>query len=129
MLDRAETAKFVCVLANIPRPEPAQLVVQRFGAVVAGSGAVPWLLLEEGGAEHPGVSDFLRQMVASDYGASSVRSYALALLRWLRFLRAVGVQWDRAGREDTRDFVLWMRAAAPARPASRGRPGASAHTG
>lgn len=38
-----------------------------------------------------------------------MRAYALALLRWWRFLAAIDVGWDRAVRVDVRDFVLWMR--------------------
>jgi integrase len=111
------------VIFTSSRPDPALIVVERLGAVVSGTGSLPWLLRDEHGTENPAVSDFLRHMVASDYTSSSVRSYALALLRWLRFLRAVDVSWDRAGREDTRDFVLWMRAAKPARPPGNRVPG------
>jgi len=32
-------------------------------------------------------------------------------LRWLRFLAAVDVPWNRAERRDVRDFVLWLKAA------------------
>ncbi len=102
----AYKARFWYVISTSPRPEPAHLVVQRLGAVVPGSGSLPWLLRNENGAEHPAVSDFLRHMVASAYGPSSVRSYALALLLWLRFLGAIGVDWDRAGsREVTTNVV------------------------
>jgi hypothetical protein len=45
-------------------------------------------------------------LVACDYSAASCRSYLLSLLRWLRFLSAVSVAWDRAERRDVRDFVL-----------------------
>ncbi len=105
-------------------------MVPRVGSVVPGSGSLPWLVLDDAGVEHGGVSDFLRYMAASDYGPSSLRSYALALLRWLRFLHAIGVEWDRAGREDARDFVLWMRAATPAKPRSERTAGSvNARTG
>jgi integrase len=63
---------------------------------------------------------------------ASVRSYAMALLRWLRFLHAVGVAWDRADLAEARDFVLWMRIARPARPRRNGVPapsGVNARTG
>lgn len=55
-------------------------------------------------------------MIACDYAASSVHSYALALQRWLRYLRAVDVAWDRVTRSEVRDFVLWMRSSRPGRP-------------
>ncbi|MER6854040.1 site-specific integrase [Streptomyces flaveolus] len=33
------------------------------------------------------------------------------LLRWWRFLWAFRIEWDRATREDARDFTLWMKLA------------------
>ncbi|MEV6471557.1 site-specific integrase [Streptomyces sp. NPDC051657] len=33
------------------------------------------------------------------------------LLRWWRFLWALGIEWDRATREEARDFARWMRLA------------------
>ena len=62
----------------------------------------------------PEVSEFFASMLASGASASSLRSYGLALLRWWRFLAAVGVPWDRASRVEARDFVLWMRLVGPA---------------
>ncbi|WP_102508750.1 tyrosine-type recombinase/integrase [Sanguibacter massiliensis] len=47
--------------------------------------------------------------VHARHRASTVRSYAFGLLRWFRFLAAVGVAWDRATPTDARDFVIWMR--------------------
>jgi hypothetical protein len=35
-----------------------------------------------------------------------VRSYALELLGWIRFLDAVEVSWDRASRAEARDYAL-----------------------
>ncbi|WP_430789168.1 tyrosine-type recombinase/integrase [Actinoplanes sp. G11-F43] len=101
------------------RPEPHLVVVERLGSVVAAAGPLPWILRDANGVEHPATSDYLRHMLACDYSPGNLRSYALALLRWLRFLRAVDVDWQRAQREDTRDFVLWMRTSAPARPAGQ----------
>jgi integrase len=41
----------------------------------------------------------------------------LALLRWFRFLDAIGVPWDQATRVEARDFSRWVQAAAkPVRP-------------
>jgi integrase len=68
------------------------------------------------------VSDYLRELTAGDFSPASVKSYARALLRWLRFLLAVGVSWDRAGRAEVRDFVLWMRTARKARRRRAGAP-------
>ena len=38
-----------------------------------------------------------------------LRSYGMDLLRWFRFLWAVGVAWDRASRAEARDFCRWLR--------------------
>jgi hypothetical protein len=69
------------------------------------------------------VSSFLRDFLAYGNSAASCRSYGHDLLRWFRFLSAVGVAWVRARRADVRDFVLWLRVArSPAR--DQRRPGA-----
>ncbi len=51
-------------------------------------------------------------------------------MRWLRFLAAVEVPWQAAGREEVRDFVRWLRTTPnPARlraPGLHGRPPAGA---
>ena len=38
-----------------------------------------------------------------------LRSYAVDLLRWWRFLDAVDVAWDRASRAEARDFSCWIQ--------------------
>lgn len=60
--------------------------------------------------------------------ASSVRSYAYALLRWWRWLIVVGVAWDRATAAETRDFVLWLGQASKPQNAPRARSAATAGT-
>lgn len=67
------------------------------------------------------VSDFFTEMRARGNSAASLRSYGMDLLRWLRFLETIGVDWQRASRVEARDFVLWMRQArVPGRRAGRG---------
>jgi hypothetical protein len=80
------------------------LVVRRAGRVeeVRG-GLVPYRLADAAGAEVAAVSEFLRNMTASDCSPGTVRSYAFELLGWLRFLDAVDVAWDRASRAEARD--------------------------
>ena len=41
----------------------------------------------------------------------TVRSYGYDLLRWLRFLAALGVIFDEAVRSDYSDFMRWLQAA------------------
>lgn len=105
------------------RRDAAGLKVGRAGRVVAGlDPSLPYVLAGRGGDEVAAVSDFLRHMSACDLGSLSVRSYALALLRWLRFLDAAGVSWQLAQRAEVRDFVLWMRAATTGRARGEGGP-------
>ena len=81
------------------------------------------MVVDEAGQRIGAVDDFLRHFLACGNSPASCRSYAYDLLRWLRFLAAVGVSWDRAQRAEVRDFVLWLRAAHnPAR--ARRRPDA-----
>ena len=35
----------------------------------------------------------------------------MELLRWFRFLRAVGIRWDKATRVEARDFCRWVQVA------------------
>jgi hypothetical protein len=55
------------------------------------------------GAEVLPVTEFLHHMLADDSSPASLRAYAYEPLAWFRFLRAVGVSWNRAGRAEARD--------------------------
>lgn len=66
-------------------------------------------VIDAAGEPVAAISDFLNTLLASGASPGSVRSYALALLRWWRFLAAIAVPWERATRVEVRDFVLWMR--------------------
>ena len=96
----------------------AVLKVARVGRVwESGDLLRPFVLLDENGAEVPVVSEFLHHMLADDARPSSLRSYAYELLAWFRFLRAIEVAWDAAGRAEARDFALWLKTVKkPARP-------------
>ncbi|MGH9058413.1 MAG: tyrosine-type recombinase/integrase, partial [Acidimicrobiales bacterium] len=72
---------------------------------------LPYLVVDASGTPVEAVSEFLRELVACDSSPTSVRSYAFDLLRWFRFLAAVGVDWSRASRVEVRDFVTWLRMA------------------
>ena len=67
------------------------LVVPRTGRVeeVPG-GLVPYRLVDASGTEMAAVSEFLRNLTASDCSPGTVRSYAFELLGWIRFLRRGG---------------------------------------
>jgi integrase/recombinase XerD len=82
-----------------------------WGQVVKDEGAVPWALRDGLGEPVAPVQAFLRDFAARGNAAGSVRSYAMDLLRWWRFLIAVGVAWDQATPAEVRDFVLWFKQA------------------
>lgn len=87
-----------------------QLQVVRGGRVdETGDRTLPWKVGGRGDADS--VNGYLRALVGDGNRPTTCRSYAYDLLRWLRFLEAVGVPWDRAGQDEVRDLVLWLKAA------------------
>lgn len=112
---------------------PADVVRDLSGLVLPGLGDVttttsqhlPWRIAGLPEASDASViDDFLLELSTNDCSSQTLRSYAFDLLRWWRFLAAVGNRWDTATREDVRDLVLWMRqprankSTKPYRPAS-----------
>lgn len=98
---------------SIEAREVTRLVIPVVGRVAAIGESPGTALLDASGEPVAEVSEFFRTMLASGASTSSLRSYGLALLRWWRFLAAVDVSWQRAGRLEVRDFVLWMRLVGP----------------
>ena len=85
------------------------LVVPLVGAVEAtGDRAEPYRLTDARGAAVAAVSEYFGELQAAGRSALTMRSYGMDLLRWFRFLWAVGVTWDRATRLEARDFCRWM---------------------
>lgn len=79
----------------------------------------PFRLADPDGVAVPGVASFLRDLQARGRSASTQRSYAMDLLRWLRFCWAAGVPWEQATRVEARDFCRWIQVAdKPGRPGS-----------
>jgi site-specific recombinase XerD len=95
------------------------LAVEPVGEVRESGTVVGWVLVDDADREVAAVSEFLASLLAGGASRGSVRSYALALLRWWRFLTAVGIDWQRASRVETRDFVLWMRCPTKRGPGGR----------
>jgi hypothetical protein len=57
------------------------------------------------------------ELMACGRPATAQRSYGMDLLRWFRFLWALGVQWDQATRVEARDFCRWLQIVVkPSRP-------------
>jgi hypothetical protein len=85
------------------------LVVPRAGSLVStGDEREPYRLVDPTGQPVEPVSVFLPELQAMGRSAATQRSYAIDLLRWWRFLDAVGVGWDRASRVEARDFSCWI---------------------
>jgi hypothetical protein len=70
-----------------PQRDVATLVVPRLGGLhTTGTPWEPYVLVDAQGARIEPVSVFLRDLQALGRSAATARSYALDLLRWLRFL-------------------------------------------
>jgi integrase len=105
-----------------PSGDLAALVVSYGGALRAsGDPFEPFRLVDASGRVVVPVAEFLRDLQACGRPATTQRSYGLALLRWFRFLEAVGVAWDQATRVEARDFCRWLQVAD--KPVGRGRHG------
>ena len=87
----------------------------------------PCRLRDPAGAVAGPVGAFLRDLQASGRPEATLRAYAIALLRWHRFLWAAGVAWDQATRAGARDFSCWIQIAI--KPGRAGRPGDAADPG
>ena len=109
----------------------SRLVVPLRGSLeLTGDVFEPCRLADAAGTVVGAAGAFLRELAASGRTAATQRSYAYDLLRWFRFLWAVGVPWDEATRAEARDFLCWVQLAGkPSRPHWRypggGAPGRS----
>src|SRR3954452_15707371 len=112
--------------APAPR-DLATIVVSQVGRLVATDDPwEPFRLVGPDGSAVEAVSAWFADLQAGGRSVATLRSYGLDLLRWFRFLWALGVAWDRATRVEARDFCRWMMVAGkPPRPHWR-RPDAPA---
>jgi site-specific recombinase XerD len=77
----------------------------------------PYQLVDASGRDVAPVNAFLRELQACGRAATTQRSYGMALLRWFRFVWAIGVPWNQATRAEARDFSRWVQVAGkPVRP-------------
>jgi integrase len=104
------------------------LVVHRLGSVRCGGDPwEPFVVTDVDGRVVEPARVFLRELLACGRSEGTLRAYSIALLRWFRFLGAVGVTWDQATRAEARDFCLWIRVAV--KPAGGGGAGAGPGAG
>jgi len=97
-------------------------VVPAVGRVIELQAGPFWAVEAPGGSRLDPVDRFLTDFWVRGMSPASVESYARALLRWFRFLWATETGWERASRDDVRDFVLWMKSTPKAgRQADAGR--------
>jgi site-specific recombinase XerD len=104
--------------AEVTGQELAELTVPQVGRIEqTGNPWMPYRLVDSAGVPVEPVSEFFRDLQAAGRSPATVRSYGMDLLRWFRFLWAIGVGWDRATRVEARDFCRWMLVAGkPSRP-------------
>jgi len=86
----------------------ASIVLPSWGRVGCADGVVAWLVFDDTGEPVKPIRDYLVDFIAQGNSTGSVRSYAYGLLRWWRWLRAVGVEWDQATPAEGRGLVLWL---------------------
>jgi hypothetical protein len=96
---------------DLPR-DLAVLVVPGWGALEAtGDLFQPYRLVDAGGAVVAPVAAYFAELTACGRPATTQRSYGMDLLRWFRFLWALGVGWDQATGAEARDFCRWLQIA------------------
>jgi integrase len=98
--------------------ELAELVVPLAGSLEAtGDLFVPYRLADGDGVAVGSVTAFFAELAACGRPGTTQRSYGMDLLRWFRFLWALGLDWDQATRVEARDFCRWLQAThKPTRP-------------
>lgn len=104
----------------------ATLAVPLVGRLEAtGQDWQPYRLVDPSGEPVQAVSLWLEELQAAGRSPATLRSYAMDLLRWFRFVWACGVSWDQVGREEARDFARWLVVAGKPARAHWRRPGES----
>ena len=89
-------------------------------AAGTGRSLLPFVVLDDSGAEVEPVSQYLKELALGDCSPLTCRSYAYGLLRWFRLLWALEVGWERATESDVAVMVAWLRTAP--NPQRRGSP-------
>ncbi|MFN2497141.1 MAG: tyrosine-type recombinase/integrase [Pseudonocardiaceae bacterium] len=93
------------------------VVAQRGSLEATGDLFQPFRLVDAGGTPVVPAAAYFAELAACGRAATTQRSYGMDLLRWFRFLWALGVAWDQATRVEARDFCRWLQVAdKPVRP-------------
>jgi hypothetical protein len=102
---------------DLPR-ELSGLVVPLAGSLEAtGDLFLPYRVVDGDGVVVESATAFFAELAGCGRPGTTQRSYGMDLLRWFRFLWAIGVRWDQATRVEARDFCRWLQAARkPTRP-------------
>jgi site-specific recombinase XerD len=88
----------------------ALTVVPLLGRLLeTGDRSDPYRLVDDTGGVVEPVAAFFRELQATGRADATLRSYGMDLLRWFRFLWAVGVAWDRATQVEAREFARWLQ--------------------
>ncbi|EQD61643.1 integrase/recombinase, partial [mine drainage metagenome] len=101
-----------------PVRDLATIVVPQVGRLIeTGDPWQPHRLVDADGTTVEAVSAWFAELLAAGRSVATLRSYGMDLLRWLRFLSALGIPWYRATRSEARDFSRWLQVAGkPSRP-------------
>lgn len=110
--------------AGEPSRDLVAMVVPQIGRLVETYDVrEPYRLVNGDGAVVEAVTEYFRDLQAAGRSPATLRSYGLDLLRWFRFLWAIGVPWSRATRIEARDFCRWMLVAGKPRQPHWRHPG------
>ena len=102
---------------DAPRELAGLAVPQRGSLEATGDMFEPYRLVDASGAVVVSAAAFFAELAACGRPATTQRSYGMDLLRWFRFLWALGLDWDQATRAEARDFCRWLQMVMkPARP-------------
>ena len=101
---------------DLPRDLAVLVVPGRGGLEATGDLFQPYRLVDADGGVVAPVAAYFTELSACGRPGTTQRSYGMDLLRWFRFLWALGVAWDRATGVEARDFCRWLQWAAPRFP-------------
>jgi len=109
-----------------PRSSPVRdvssLRVPFVGSVLGPATPVPYRVVFPPDARAAATSNaYLSDLSDTFAQPSTLRSYGYDILRWLRFLAAIGVAFDEAVRSDYSNYVRWLLAAGKSGGARRAR--------